>query len=94
MLDAFGVRFRVVGRHADRAQQVDHQAVAGAHPLRQRLTGFGEEHAAIGARGGKAGALQPGDAFVGGGVGDAEAAGDVGGARFPPAASRSAINST
>ena len=61
MLDALGVGFGRFGRHAQRAQQIDDQPVAHAHPVGKRVAFLGEEDAAIGAGGGKAGAFEPGD---------------------------------
>ena len=66
------------GRHPDGAQQINHQPVPHAHPVGKCMAFLGEENAAVRARGRKAGALEPGDGFDGGGVGNAETAGDVG----------------
>src|SRR5215471_13561295 len=84
VLDALGVLFGRFRGDADRTQQIDHQPVARLHAGGERFAGLGEEHAAIRARGGQPLALHARDRFDGGGVGDAEAARDVGGARLAP----------
>ena len=78
VLDAFGVGLGGFGRHAERAQQIDHQPVAHAHAVGERVALFGQEHAAIGPRGRQAGALEARDGLDRGGVRDAEPPGDVG----------------
>src|SRR6516162_2751661 len=78
MLDAFGVGFGGFGRHAEGAQHIDDEAMADADTVGECMAFFGQEHAAIGFCGGEAGALQTRDGLDRGGVGDAEAAGDVG----------------
>jgi DNA-binding transcriptional LysR family regulator len=82
MLDAFGVGLCRLRGYPERDQHVDHEPVASTHPSRQLMTALGQEHAAIGAGGGDALALEPRDHLDGGGVGYPEPAGDVGGARF------------
>jgi hypothetical protein len=71
-----------LGRHAERAEQVDDEPVADAHAVGQRLSLLGEEDPAIRARGGQAGAFEARDRLHRGGVGDAKPAGDVGRPRF------------
>ena len=78
MLDAFGVRFRRFGRHAERTQEVDHQPMADADALRQRLPLLAEEHAAIRPRGREPGALEAGNRLNRGGVRNAETSDDIG----------------
>ena len=78
MLDALGVGLRRLGRHAERAQEIDHEAMAHAHPVGERMALFGQEHAAVRPRRRQAGTLEPRDGLDRGGVGDAETAGDVG----------------
>src|SRR5262245_50801912 len=51
MLDALGVRFRRLGRDAERTENIDHKPMANAHALGQRLPLVGKEHPAIGPRG-------------------------------------------
>ena len=43
MLDPFGVGLCRLGRHAERAEQVDDEPVADAHAVGQRLSLLGEE---------------------------------------------------
>ena len=59
MLDALGVGLGRLGRHAQRAEQIDHEPVADPHPVGRGLALLGQEHAAIRTRGGKTGALEP-----------------------------------
>jgi CheY-like chemotaxis protein len=82
MLDPLGVRFRRLGRHAERAQNVDHKPVTNAHALGQRFALLGEEHTAIRPRGREPGALETRDRLDRGGVRNAEAPGNVGRPRF------------
>ncbi len=82
VLDAFGVGFGEFDRHAERAQEIDHEAVAHPHAVGQRVALLGQEHAAIGPRGGQAGAFQARDGLDRGGVRHAEAPGDIGRAGF------------
>ena len=58
MLDAFGVGLRRFGRHAERAENIDHQPVADAHAVGERLALLGQEHAAIRPRRCQPGALE------------------------------------
>ena len=51
MLDALGVGLGRFGRHAERAQHIDHEPVADAHAIGQRMALLGQKHAAIGPRG-------------------------------------------
>ena len=78
MFDALGVRFGGFAGDAERAQHIDHEAMAQPHPLRQRLALFGQEHATVRTRGGETGALEPRNRFDRGGVRNAEPARDVG----------------
>ena len=70
------------GRHAERAQNVDHEPMANAHALRHRFPLLGEEYAAIGPRGREPGALETRNRLDRGGVRNAETPGDVGRPRF------------
>ena len=70
------------GRHAQRAQHVDDEAVAHPHPIGQLVALLGQKHPAIGPRRRQAGALEARNGLDGGGVRHAEPAGDVGGPRL------------
>ena len=67
-----------IGRNAERAQNVDHEPMANAHALGQRLPLLGEEHAAIRPRGREPAALEARNGLDRGGVRNAETPGDVG----------------
>ncbi len=54
MLDSLRVRLRRLRGHADGAQHIYDQPVAGADALRERSPSFGQEYAAVGAGDGHA----------------------------------------
>ena len=58
MLDALGIRLRQFGRNAQRAENIDHEPVADAHAVGERLAFLGQEHAAIRPRRRQTGALE------------------------------------
>lgn len=78
MLDAFRVEFGTMARHAHGDEQVDDEAMAGAHPRCKALTCRSEKYTAIELGGREALAFEPGDALDRRRVRDAEAPGDIG----------------